>query len=142
MSAKARTVALPFVAGISAAAAAASEHASVVFIDDALLRIIVPGIVLGFAGGVTAAIMPWGERTWGAAQGVKAVVLGIIVGSVSALVLADFTFLHDGLRMGLEFVAGIIAYQIVQMVQTTGPRPIVDWLLRRNSPPKQEPPSP
>lgn len=122
-------------AGLVAVGTSMLEQPILSALDPAAMHAIVPGIVLGLAGGVCAAMMPWGERSWGWREAGRTILLGVIVGTVSALVLMDApAWIGPGARLGLEAVAGFLAYEILRSLRDLGPRGIVGWLLRRGTP--------
>lgn len=83
---------------------------------------VLPGVLLGLWGGAAAAIMPWGEASWGAKKALRVVVLGMIVGTVAALALMDYplTTIGPGRRLLYEFGAGFLAEQILQAGKVVG----------------------
>lgn len=101
---------------------AVSTIESIIGLHHGTFIAVLPGLILGLWGGAAAAIMPWGETSWGVKKAIRVLALGMITGSAMALWLMDIplTEIGPGRRMLYEAAAGFLAEQILQASKVIG----------------------
>jgi hypothetical protein len=119
--------------GFASAGVGAVDSALWTWVTPELLRILAGAIVVSLMGGVAAAIMPWGETSWGARHALRAILLGVILGTISAFGLMDApAWIGDGTKLVLQFLFAFTAAETLRKLRALGPQAFIAWVLRRH----------
>ncbi len=144
MSIGASTLLKSAMAGGMAALTAAAETRALSDLEAKVAGVVIPGIILGLLGGAVAAVLPWGEKDWGVFAALRAIFLGVMAGSLSALVLMNVA-LSDGIKYLIAFIAGVLALKIFRWLANVDVGTMISDYLRRPrfpAPPPEPPPKP
>lgn len=99
-------------------------------------KVVIPAIIFSLLGGFVAAIKPIGrDPAWGWWPAAKAILIGIVAAVVVSLALAAAGWGNTPARLALDVLAGYLGQQFFGKVDELGPAGILNWFMRRSTPP-------
>lgn len=100
---------------------------------DPTIRAATIGAVLGAGGGVCAALMPWGERSWSWQSALRVLVIGTVVGAFTYIGFLDVPDRWSGGPNMEKVWAGIVGFlgtEALRKLRQAGVRGISEWIVR------------
>lgn len=92
------------------------------FLDSPTAKIVIPAIIVSLAGGLVAAIRPWGkDKTWGFWASARALFVGVVAGVFCSFFIAGAKWVNEWWALGIEGFAAFLGQRIFDEVAKLGP---------------------